>query len=414
MRVLLVNPPIYDFTAYDFWLRPYGMLRVAGQMQGLCRLKIFDFLPSRKRDAWARGRFDAQDIPKPEALRDIPRKFHRFGKPQEDFQEFLRTDAYDAVLIQTYMTYWYLGIREVIEDVRRFQPSARIVLGGVYPTLCPSHAQSLGADLAIEGADLEPLWQLLSIEPDTAMPYWPPGYSDVGIIKITEGCPFQCTYCAAPLMWTGFTERSTTDCLKELENLVQMGARNIAFYDDALLFHADKALVPFLKEVIRSDTQASFHTPNALNARFMTPELARLMVEAGFTSFFFGLESATVSWQQATGGKVYPDEFAAAVKHLQAAGAQSVLTYIIAGHPDLNGQDLENSIRFANQCGTRVILSEFSPVPGTLDSKKCQRWADLEEPLSHNKTAFAIRRLGVDYLNGLKELTHSLNAQLRA
>ncbi len=414
MHVLLVNPPIYDFTAYDFWLRPYGMLRVAGQMHYCCRLSLFDFLPSRKRDPWGRGRFDAQDIPKPKPLRDVPRKFRRFGKPREDFQEFLRAEALDAVLIQTYMTYWYLGIREVIEDVRRLQPSARIVLGGVYPTLCRSHARSLGADLAIEGTGLEPLWQLLSIKPETAMPYWPPGYSDVGIIKITEGCPFQCTYCAAPLMWPRFSARSKADCLKELNTLIQMGAKNIAFYDDALLYRADQALIPFLKEIIRSDTQASFHTPNALNTRFMIPELARLCVTAGFKTFFFGLESATVSWQQATGGKVYPDEFASAVKYLQAAGAQSVLAYIIAGHPDLDGQDLELSIRFANQCGTRVILSEFSPVPGTLDSQECRRWADLEEPLSHNKTAFAVRRLGVDNLNGLKDLTHSLNAQLRA
>ena len=29
-RILLVNPPIYDFAAYDFWLKPYGLLRVAG------------------------------------------------------------------------------------------------------------------------------------------------------------------------------------------------------------------------------------------------------------------------------------------------------------------------------------------------------------------------------------------------
>lgn len=27
-RTLLVNPPIFDFSAYDFWLKPYGMLRV--------------------------------------------------------------------------------------------------------------------------------------------------------------------------------------------------------------------------------------------------------------------------------------------------------------------------------------------------------------------------------------------------
>jgi hypothetical protein len=33
-RVLLVNPPIYDFTVYDFWLKPYGLLRVFGQLRG--------------------------------------------------------------------------------------------------------------------------------------------------------------------------------------------------------------------------------------------------------------------------------------------------------------------------------------------------------------------------------------------
>ena len=168
----------------------------------------------------------------------------------------------------------------------------------------------------------------------------------------------------------------------------------------------------FLKEITKLNTHISFHTPNALNARFMTPELAGLMVEAGFASFFFGLESATAAWQHSTGGKVNSEEFTAAVNHLRAAGARSILTYIIAGHPDLNGQDLEFSIRFAHQCGTRVMLAEFSPVPATPDSRKCQKWADLKEPLSHNKPAFAIRRLGVDYLNRLKQLTHSLNGQL--
>ncbi len=382
-------------------------------MQHCCQLSFFDFLPSRKKDPWGRGRFDSRDVPKPGYLSDIPRKFHRFGKPREDFREFLGARAFDAVLIQTYMTYWYPGIREVIEDVRRLQPAAKIVLGGVYAILCPSHARSLGADLAIEGTDLEPLWQLLSIQPEKQIPCWPPEFSDVGIIKITEGCPFQCTYCAAPLIWPNFRVRSAADCLRELNSLIVIGAKNIAFYDDALLYRADQTLVPFLNEVVKLNPQVSFHTPNALNARFMTPELARLMVKAGFRSFFFGLESATASWQHSTGGKISSDEFAAAVRYLRAAGAQSIFAYIIAGHPDSAGQDLEYSIRFAHQCGTRVILSEFSPVPGTIDSQKCRRWADLEEPLSHNKTAFAIRRLGGAYLNSLKELTHSLNAQLR-
>jgi radical SAM superfamily enzyme YgiQ (UPF0313 family) len=413
LQVLLVNPPIFDFTAYDFWLRPYGMLRVAGQMRHYCRLSFFDFLVSKKKDAWGRGSFDCQDIAKPKTLYDIPRKFHRFGKPRSEFRDLLFTRTFDAVLIQTYMTYWYPGIHEVIEDIRQLQPSAKVVLGGVYATLCQTHARSLEADLAVKDADLEPLWRLLSVVPEKALPHWPRGYADVGILKITEGCPFHCTYCAAPLLGKGFVERPTADCLNELQLLVAEGAKNVAFYDDALLHHADRGLVPFLKTVMDANIKVSFHTPNALNARIMTPELARLMVRAGFVSFFFGLESCAPSWQSKTGDKVHSEEFSAAVEQLRAAGAKSIVTYVIVGHPDSEIQGLESSIHFAHLCGTRVMLSEFSPIPGTIDGNKSQQWADLDEPLSHNKTAFAIRRLGTDRINGLKQLCHSLNAKLK-
>jgi pyruvate-formate lyase-activating enzyme len=412
LRVLLVNPPIFDFTAYDFWLRPYGMLRVAGRMQHSCRLEFFNFLVSKRGDAWGRGRYERQGLPKPAAFGDIPRNFHRFGRPREEFRDFLRSRSFDAILIQTLMTYWYPGVQEVIHEIRDLQPSAKVILGGVYATLCPSHARSLGPDLVVESSDLEPLWKLLSIEPQPGAPYWPSEYADLGVMKISEGCPYRCTYCSAPLFWPAFNERPKGDCLDELNQFIRMGAKNIAFYDDALLFRADRVLVPFLEAVLDEKIRVCFHTPNALNARFLTPDLARLMVRAGFTSFFLGLESSSPSWQNSTGGKVRSHEFEAAVKFLKEAGAPSIITYIIVGHPDSESQDLELSVRFAHRCGTRVLLSEFSPIPGTVDGDKCEKWSDLKEPLSHNKTAFAVRRLGSDYVNRLKMLAHSLNSNL--
>jgi radical SAM superfamily enzyme YgiQ (UPF0313 family) len=413
MKVLLVNPPILDFTAYDFWLRPYGLSRVAGWMRHCCELSIFDFLVCSRRDEWGRGRLIGRHIPKPAPLRDIPRKFRRFGRPREEFRDFLQNRQFDSILIQTVMTYWYPGVKEVIEDARELQPSAKVVLGGVYSTLCPEHAISLGADLVIKGSNLDPLWNLLSIKPVRGAPYWDWIKGNAGAIKITEGCPFRCTYCSAPLLWPGYVPRPLEDCLDELKELIRMDVRNIAFYDDALLFEAEQVLVPFLENAIRSGHRLSFHTPNALNARFMDESLAHLMVRAGFKTFFFGLESCDPSWQRSTGGKVYAEEFAAAVRHLRAAGAGFIGAYIIVGHPDSKSRDSEESIRFAHQCGARVILSEFSPVPGTVDGIKSQAWADMSEPLSHNKTAFTTRRLGPDCLNNLKALTRELNSRLQ-
>ena len=88
MNLLLVNPPIYDFTAFDFWLRPYGLLRVGGKLR-TSNLTVFDHLVSAERDAFGRGCFEQRPTMKPKALADVPRRFYRFGRPQEELRQLL-------------------------------------------------------------------------------------------------------------------------------------------------------------------------------------------------------------------------------------------------------------------------------------------------------------------------------------
>jgi pyruvate-formate lyase-activating enzyme len=411
-KVLLVNPPIFDFTAYDFWLRPYGMLRVAGRLRHACDFKVFDYLISENRDTWGRGNYPGEIIPKPRVLRDIPRHYRRYGLPRERFRTFLRDERFDAVLIQTGMTYWYEGVGEVLEDLRELQPRAISVLGGVYATLCSPHACSLGADLVIEGSHLQPLYEMLQVRPGNGLPYWDGSLREVGVIKLTEGCPFHCTYCSVPILYPCFRVRPVGECLEELAQLVSGGAGNVAFYDDALLFRAEEVLIPFLESVTRTGIPVSFHTPNALNARLLTPELAELMVRCGVRSFFLGLENESVEWQAKTGRKVCAEEFARAAASLRDAGARSVTAYVIIGHPDLDASSIEESMQFAHAQGVRILLSDFAPVAGTPDGERCRAWANLDEPLEHNKTAFTIRRLGFEQVNRLKVICRDLNSAL--
>ena len=74
-KILLVNPPIYDFAAYDFWLKPYGMLTVAGYLREVADIRLFDYLDRRhpflddkkelKSDLWGRGQYFEQKIHTP-------------------------------------------------------------------------------------------------------------------------------------------------------------------------------------------------------------------------------------------------------------------------------------------------------------------------------------------------------------
>jgi hypothetical protein len=443
-KILLVNPPVYDFAAYDFWVKPYGLLSVAGYLRGRAEFQLFDYLdrlhpfvarPSAVRrpvdwpclhglearatskDQWGRGRFYFEKITRPDCLKDIPRHFRRFGLPRSVFRDFLAGHRnYDFVLVNTVMTYWYPGVQEVMEDIRRALPSAKIVFGGNYVTLCHSHAEKMGADLLVEGDELEPLWDFIGLEPDLSQPgLWETyGKLDVGVLKLSDGCPFECTYCLVPKVYGKFHPRPLQRSLAELELLNKLGAKNIAFYDDALLFDAKNVLIPFFNEVIRRGIKVNFHSPNAINARFVTKELADLMVRAGFKCFYLGFESTSRKWQEQTGSKVFSEELAEAVENLKIAGAEpnNITAYQILGHPKTNVADLEESMRFVNRLGIRGMLADFSPVPGTPDGELCRKWVDMDEPLFHNKTVFPIILLGFDETNRLKDLQRRLNRNL--
>ncbi|MGD2095301.1 MAG: B12-binding domain-containing radical SAM protein [Phycisphaerales bacterium] len=426
-RILLVNPPIYDFAAYDFWLKPYGLLSIAGYLRGRADFNLFDYLDrmhpfSRnqkqlKSDLWGRGRFHSQHIPNPKPLKSIPRYFRRFGLPRNIFEDFAtKEQPFDFVFIQTTMTYWYMGLEEVIEDIRKIWPQAKIILGGNYATLCTQHAQKLKADLIIQGMNLSPLWEYIGISPDLNQPaLWEAcDKLKVGVLKLTEGCPFQCTYCSVPKVYGKFKPRPLEHSLAELELLRKLGVKNIAFYDDALLFDADKVLIPFLNGVIKQNIKINFHSPNALNARFLTEELAQLMVKAGFKTFYLGFESSSTQWQQRTGSKVFSDELKQAVQHLISAGAvpNNITAYQILGHPRMDIQQLETSMHFVHSLGIRGMLADFSPIPGTPDGDFCKKWVNMDEPLMHNKTAFPIIFMGFDETNRLKDLQRHLNRSL--
>jgi hypothetical protein len=436
------NPPIYDFAAYDFWLKPHGMLGVAGQLRPIADLRLFDYMDRlhpgfdpairAKTDVFGTGPYPLKKIRTPAAMKDIPRYFRRFGLPRQIFQECLINNApFDAVLIQTTMTYWYLGYKEVIDDIRQSCPQAKIVLGGFYATACPDHANTLGADVVISGDDCSmgilpmkgnPVASRSIIaspshglEGRATLPAWElyPALQ-TATIKLTRGCPFQCSYCYVPQSGQQFQTRPLDECLAELDQLVTLGVTNIAFYDDALLFGAEKILLPFMQSVIDRNIRVNFHTPNALHARYMTADIAKTMVAAGTQTFYLGFESRSETFQDQTGSKVVSDDLANAVEYLRSAGAdpQNITAYEMLGHPRADVQQLESSMHFVHSLGIRIHLSDFSPIPGTPDGDLCRQYTDLDEPLNHSKTAFPIRFLGFDKVNYYKDLCRKLNREL--
>jgi len=424
MHVLLINPWIEDFSAFDLWAKPIGLLTIGGILfkKGV-NVHMVDCLgePSKRRSD-GRGKFHEEVIAKPKPLAKIPRFFRKYGITTDELMSRLKAVPQpDAVLVTSGMTYWYLGVLDTIRTIRKVFPKTLIVLGGIYATLCSEHARKTsGADVIVEGDDLGKLFKVLGLGgtppgfQDFPHPFITPEKSESAVLLTSRGCPFRCSYCASPLLNPKYEKRTTESVNQEIEERHRQGTRHFAFYDDALLFSPEDHIVHILNKVIENGCECRFHTPNGLNIRGMTHKLAVLMKKAGFETIRLGFESSSRSTQMKTGAKISNDEFLEAVKIFHEAGYSSnkIGVYILAGLPFQDVGEVEESINFVKQSGARPIIAEYSPIPGTglwEEACKSSPFPLKDEPLFHNNTILPCRWKGFKYddLQRVKDLSRS-------
>jgi len=453
MNVLLINPWIYDFAAFDLWAKPLGLLYIADALRKAgCKVSLIDCLDRkhpgldfRKDEDFGCGQYYREEIEKPLALRHIPRKYKRYGIPVRLFENELEGKDPDIVLVSSGMTYWYPGAFKAIEVLKRKFRGVPVLLGGVYATICEEHARKYSGAEVFPGGDIfkiaEKVFKLAgkdfnlspkgSLRDNLSAPVSagarprPDGYRggqsltpaydlypepEYAAIRTSWGCPFRCTYCAAGLLAKNFSQREPLSVANEIEFFFKKGIKDFAFYDDALLFNAGNHIAVILKELLKRKINCGLHTPNGLHARYVSEGIAELMRRADFIQPRLSLETSSEKRQKETGAKVTNKEFEKAVKDLYGAGTKQGETgeYVMMGMPGQDLDEVRDSIIFASDLGVKVFLSEYSPIPGTRD------WQDnkfeFNDPLLHNNSIFPL--YGVkDWgkLQQLKDLARDLN-----
>lgn len=445
--ILLINPWIHDIAAYDFWVRPLGLLTLASLLRaGGFSVHMVDCLGTAganaesgnspaalKRGDWGCGKFHSEEIPKPEALRPIRRRYRRYGMSPAVFRgQLLAIGKPDLVLVGSMMTYWYPGVIESIREVRAVWPEVPVLLGGNYATLCPDHARAFsGADVVLTGdgeLSLPPVVGDLfgetldfSIDGDDLDSYPYPaldlmGRMDTIPILTSRGCPYRCSYCASSFLNRGFRTRDPIRVVDEIEHWSRShGAKHIAFYDDALLVNSTGRAVPMLEEILRRNLSCDFHCPNGMHLREMNPRVASLLFKAGFRTIRFGFETASSSRQAETGGKVTTDELRQAVAYLREAGYGSadIGIYLLCGLPGQDAREIKAGIDLVLGIGAKPILAEYSPIPGTLlwdEAVRQARYDIAKEPLFQNNSLLPCLKhdISQEDFQGLKKRTRSL------
>ncbi|MGE5340514.1 MAG: B12-binding domain-containing radical SAM protein [Candidatus Omnitrophota bacterium] len=433
MRILLVNPYIYDFTAFDLWLRPLGLLYIASVLRRYTDAELYwlDALDRFQENAFppgesvtqytqanGQGKYHRETVERPQIYADIPRTYARYGIPLPAFLD--KRDAIpevDLILMTSLMTYWIDGVRLTLETLKSRFPRAKVVVGGILPTLIPHDLLRcyVNADYWVHGYGEEEILTIIQAEngrvyphpdltridhiPEPAVDFL--SNRDILPLMTSRGCPFQCTYCASNRLNPHFIEREPQAVYEDIYRHHEMyGTRHFIIFDDALLINKRRRFLTVFQKV-KDHLNVHFHTPNGLHAGEIDRETAETMFASGFKTLRLSFESTREEILARSSNKVSVRQMIQAVENLEAAGYQrrELDVYLLFGFPGQRVDDIREALDFVGDLGVNPHLSFYSPVPGTQDFIRMQESGVLSTPVNlyeTNKIYFLYHKSGLN------------------
>jgi radical SAM superfamily enzyme YgiQ (UPF0313 family) len=204
-----------------------------------------------------------------------------------------------------------------------------------------------------------PLWELADMRRYASMS-----------VQYSRGCPFDCEFCNITTLF-GHRPRtkSTAQLIAELDGLERIGWRGTVFFVDDNFIGNKRALkeelLPALIQWQKGRRGTPFFTEASINLAD-DEELIQLMVKAGFTQVFVGIESPDeASLAECNKRQNQRRNLVADVKRIQRAGMEVQGGFIVGFDSDAP-TIFARQIEFIQQSGiVTAMVGLLQAIPGT-------------------------------------------------
>lgn len=188
-------------------------------------------------------------------------------------------------------------------------------------------------------------------------------------ILATRGCPYQCTYCASPQMWTTrWYARDPVDVANEIEFYAQRyHANNFPFQDLTMIVKKDW-VVRFCNEIMRRGLDIRWQLPTGTRCEVVDDEVAALLWRSGCRWLCYAPESGSDRTRELIKKKLKMSSLLQAVAASVRANLQ-LQAYMVIGFPHDTRDDLNDTLKLARRLARMgvedIAVNFFFPVPST-------------------------------------------------
>ncbi len=185
----------------------------------------------------------------------------------------------------------------------------------------------------------------------------------------TRGCPYECTFCSNPEMWTTrWIARNPGKVLDEMKLYQERyGATNFDFYDLTAIVKRSW-IIEFTNLILERKMMFTWQLPSGTRSEAIDGEVSRLLYTSGCRNMSYAPESGSPEVLKRIKKVVKLDRLEASVRGA-VAQQLNVKLNIIMGFPNESRDELRQTIKFLFRMGLAGVhdmsISIFSPYPGS-------------------------------------------------
>lgn len=188
-------------------------------------------------------------------------------------------------------------------------------------------------------------------------------------ILATRGCPYECTFCSNPTMWTKrYVMRSAGKVVDEIELYVRKyHVSNVDLQDLTAVVNRHWAL-EFSQELIKRGVNVTWQMPSGTRSEVFDAEVSDLLYRSGCRALSFAPETGSPELLELTKKRVDLERMLQAMRIAVRRGF-SLSCFLVIGFPGETRETLNATLRLVRRMAVlgihEISIGKFVPYPGS-------------------------------------------------